>query len=102
MPLPQEKHYTLADALTWDESERIELIYGDPFMMAPPVRKHQEALMELSAQLHAYLKGKKCKVYPAPFVVRLFELIRPASRYRSLFWRKAAMSQRTSVRSRTW
>ena len=38
MPLPQEKRYTLADALTWDESEHIELIYGDPFMMAPPVR----------------------------------------------------------------
>ena len=63
----------MADALTLDESERMELIYGDPFMMAPPVRRHQEALMELSAQLHAYLKGKKCKVYPAPFAVRLFE-----------------------------
>ena len=24
MPLPMEKHYTLADALTWDEQERIE------------------------------------------------------------------------------
>lgn len=73
MPLPQEKRYTLADALTSDESERIELIYGEPVMMAPPVRRHQEALMELSSQLHAYLKGKKCKVYPAPFAVRLFE-----------------------------
>ena len=73
MPLPQEKRYTLADALTWDESERIELIYGNPFMMAPSVRAHQAALMELSAQLHAYLRGKKCKVYPAPFAVRLFE-----------------------------
>lgn len=62
MPLPQEKRYTLADALTWDESERIKLIYGDPFMMAPPVRKHQEELMELSAQLHAYLKGKKTQL----------------------------------------
>ena len=73
MPLPQEKRYTLADALTWDESERIELIDGDPVMMAPPARAHQAALMELSAQLHAYLRGKKCRVYPAPFAVRLFE-----------------------------
>ena len=73
MPLPHERRCTLADALTWDESERVELIYGDPVMMAPPVRKHQEALMELSAQLHEYLRGKKCKVYPAPFAVRLFE-----------------------------
>lgn len=29
MPLPREKRYTLADALTWDEPEHIELIYGD-------------------------------------------------------------------------
>lgn len=73
MPLPQEKRYTLADVLVWEESERIELVYGDPVMMAPPARVHQETLMELSAQLYAYLKGKKCKVYPAPFAVRLFE-----------------------------
>ena len=73
MPLPQEKRHTLADALTWDESERIELIYGNLFMMAPPVRVHQAVRMELSAQLHAYLRGTKCKVYPAPFAVRLFE-----------------------------
>ena len=73
MPLPQENRYTLADALAWDEQDRIELIDGYPVMMAPPTRAHQEAVMELSAQLHAYLKGKKCKVYPAPFAVRLFE-----------------------------
>ena len=73
MPLPQESRYTMAEALTWDEQDRIELIDGYPVMMAPPSRTHQEAVMELSAQLHAYLKGKKCKVYPAPFAVRLFE-----------------------------
>ena len=73
MPLPQEKRYTLADALTWGESEHIELIYGDPFMMAPPVRRHQEVSGELFGQLRDYLKGKKCKVYAAPFAVRLFE-----------------------------
>ena len=73
MPLPKEDRYTLADALAWDEQDRIELIDGAPVMMAPPSRAHQEALMELSAQLHAYLRGKKCKVYPAPFAVRLFE-----------------------------
>ena len=73
MPLPQEKRYTLADALTWDESERIELIYGSPFMMAPPVRAHQKISRELFGQLYNYLKGKKCEVYAAPFAVRLFE-----------------------------
>ena len=73
MPLPQEKRYTMSDAMAWDESERIELIYGQPYMLATPIRAHQEALMELSAQLHEHLKGKRCKVYPASFAVRLFE-----------------------------
>ena len=73
MPLPQENRYTLADALAWDEQDRIELIDGYPVMMAPPTRAHQKAVMELSGQLYAYLKGKKCEVYPAPFAVRLFE-----------------------------
>lgn len=73
MPLPQENRYTLADALAWNEQDRIELIDGYPVMMAPPARAHQKAVMELSAQLHAYLKGKKCEVYAAPFAVRLFE-----------------------------
>lgn len=74
MPLPLENRYTLADALTWEEDERIELIYGDPVMMAPaPVRIHQEISGELFGQLRDYLKGKKCKVYHAPFAVRPFE-----------------------------
>ena len=73
MALPQEKRYTLADVLTWEGEERVELIDGVPVMMAPPVRIHQEISGELFAQLHAYLKGKKCRIYAAPFAVRLFE-----------------------------
>lgn len=75
MALPAEKErYTFADCLTWGEDERIEIIDGEPVMMAPPPSsEHQEISMELSAQLHAYLKGKRCKVYAAPFAVRLFE-----------------------------
>jgi len=73
MPLLKEDRYTLADALTWDKRERIELIDGAPVMMAPPFRLHQEIITALLAQLYNYLEGKKCKVYPAPFAVRLFE-----------------------------
>jgi Uma2 family endonuclease len=75
MPAVQEKQearYTYADVLEWDEGERYELLDGEAIMMAPPNRMHQEILMELAAQLHAFLKGKPCKVYPAPFGVRLF------------------------------
>ena len=74
MPVPAPKdRYTFADCLTWSENERIEIINGEAVMMAPPTRIHQEILMELSRQLANFLEGKKCKVYPAPFAVRLFE-----------------------------
>lgn len=53
---------------------RYELIEGYPVMMAPgPSTVHQDILGELFAQFHAYLKGKRCKVYLSPFDVRLFE-----------------------------
>lgn len=73
MPLPREERYTFADSLTWDESERMELIEGIPMMMSPPTRIHQEISGELYRQIANYLEGKKCKVYSAPFAVRLFE-----------------------------
>lgn len=74
MALPAEnKRYTFADVLTWDEDDRIEIINGEAFMMAPPSRVHQEISFEIGRQLGNYLEGKRCKVYPAPFGVRLFE-----------------------------
>lgn len=42
-------------------------------MMAPPSRIHQEISGALFAQLYNFLEGKKCRVYAAPFAVRLFE-----------------------------
>jgi Uma2 family endonuclease len=65
-------YYTYADILDWDEDLRAEIIDGDLFMMATPVRVHQGILMELAGQLRDFLMGKPCKVYPAPFGVRLF------------------------------
>lgn len=69
----ENRRYTFADVLTWDESDRIEIINGEAFMMAPPSRIHQKIVSELNRQLGNYLKEKKCEVYPAPFGVRLFE-----------------------------
>lgn len=75
MALPAEKeYYTLADVLAWDEGERAEIIDGEVFLMGAPSSVHQEIMVELVFQLHAYLKGKKCRVYPAPYSVRLFEM----------------------------
>ena len=77
MALPAEKRrYTFADCLTWGENERIEIINGEAYMMAPPSRVHQEISTELVRQLANFLEGKRCRVYPAPFGVRLFEVDR--------------------------
>ena len=74
MALPAKKErYTFADCLTWGENERIEIINGEAFMMAPPSTTHQRILLALASQLYSHLKGKTCEVFPTPFGVRLFE-----------------------------
>ena len=74
MALPaSNRTYTYSDYLSWDESERIELINGQPLMQSAPSRAHQEISGELFNQLKNFLRGKPCRVYAAPFAVRLFE-----------------------------
>lgn len=68
MPLPQEgKKYTYADYLTWPEGERWEIIEGVPYLQAAPTWQHQAISVELASQFNAYLKGKPCRVFAAPF-----------------------------------
>lgn len=73
LPALNKEYYTYADFLTWDESDRYEIIDGKLYAMATPTREHQGISMEFSIQIGSYLKGKPCKVYAAPFGVRLFE-----------------------------
>lgn len=72
-PLQQDdRKYTYADYCTWDDSERWELIEGMPYAMSPaPTPQHQGISGELFGQLRDYLKGKPCKLFAAPFDVRL-------------------------------
>lgn len=64
--------YTYADYLTWDWDQLAELIHGKIFKMSPaPGSRHQGISQNLSGQLWHYLRGKKCKVFAAPFEVRL-------------------------------
>lgn len=77
-PLPQKIRYTYADLMRWKGDTRYELYGGVPRAMSPPTDFHQAILLELATQLHTYLRGKRCRAYPAPFDVRLFE--RPGDR----------------------
>ncbi|MBI0398779.1 Uma2 family endonuclease [Cyclobacterium marinum] len=65
--------YSYADYLSWQMDEMVELIRGKVFRQAAaaPRRIHQEVSMVLSNTLYQFLKGKTCKVYVAPFDVRL-------------------------------
>jgi len=69
-----DRLFTYADYRDWElaEGERYELIHGEAFAMAAPGELHQLILMELASQFHIFLKGKPCKVFPAPYDVRLF------------------------------
>ena len=67
-----EKQYTYSDYYSWEDGQRWELIDGYAYLMAPgPSQAHQEAISNLLYQLATFLKGKPCKVIPAPFDVRL-------------------------------
>jgi Uma2 family endonuclease len=73
MPLAKEQpYYTYADYLEWDEDERYEIIDGEAYMMATPSRIHQEISGNFYYALRSFLEDKPCKVYTAPFSVRLF------------------------------
>lgn len=71
--LIREKSYTYEDLLSWDDGDRYELYDGIPVAMASPSDVHQDILGELYWQINSYLRGKQCKVFFAPFDVRLFE-----------------------------
>jgi Uma2 family endonuclease len=72
MPLLKEQtFFTYKDYLGWDGDERYEIIDGEAYMMAPPSRIHQDISGALFGTLWNFLKGRPCKVYAAPFAVRL-------------------------------
>ncbi|MDR1802977.1 MAG: Uma2 family endonuclease [Treponema sp.] len=72
--LKEDRKFTYADYKDWElkPGERYELIYGEPYAMSAPTSTHQEILVALSSQFYIYLRKKPCRVYPAPFDVRLF------------------------------
>ncbi|MES2703353.1 MAG: Uma2 family endonuclease [Bacteroidota bacterium] len=70
--LDLNKLYTYADYLKWTFEERVELIKGQIFEMNPgPDRMHQELSGYMHIAIYNFLAGKQCKVYSAPFDVRI-------------------------------
>lgn len=76
MPSVQTKLYTEDDYYNLSENVRAELIEGIMiYNQAAPARIHQSILGELYTAINNYIKSKSghCRVYPAPFAVRLKE-----------------------------
>jgi Uma2 family endonuclease len=68
----EDKYYTCADLYEWDDSVRAEIINGNLYMMSPPLTIHQEVSGRLYNRFANFLEGKPCRVFYAPFGVRLF------------------------------
>jgi Uma2 family endonuclease len=70
----EQNTFTYADYKAWQlkPGERYEIIYGEAYAMSAPNAFHQAMLVELSRQIANFLVGKPCKVYPAPYDVRLY------------------------------
>ncbi len=70
--LDLSKSYTYADYLSWQFQERVELIRGRVKKMSPaPGRRHQEIAANMSGLVWLFFRKKDCKVFVAPFDVRL-------------------------------
>lgn len=71
-PAPRIDYFTYGDYCHWPDEERWELIDGQAYAMSPaPTRMHQEFVVELARQIGNALQGHPCKIYVAPFDVRL-------------------------------
>lgn len=68
-----DKTYSYADYLTWRFEEFVELIKGKVMPMSAPTRYHQEISTNLMYSFTDYIKKNSlgCKIYSAPFDVRL-------------------------------
>ena len=75
MALAQERIYTINDIYALPDGQRAELIDGQMYMMAPPIRIHQKLISQFTKVIGNYIDAKHgtCEVYPAPFAVFLNE-----------------------------
>jgi Uma2 family endonuclease len=68
-----KRRISYADYLTWTDGKMWEIIDGIAYAFSAPLRKHAHAISSffLKAGLYIQRKKGKCKIYTAPFDVRL-------------------------------
>ncbi len=66
--------YSYADYLTWQLKETVELIKGKIMAMSPaPSLKHQNIITNLGGSLYQYFHKRPCKLFYAPFDIKLYD-----------------------------
>jgi len=75
MAIPEKQSYTVDDYYSFPEDLRAEIIDGQIYYQVAPSRIHQEILNSINNTIYNYIKSKggPCKIYPAPFAVKLNE-----------------------------
>jgi Uma2 family endonuclease len=72
--LDMDGTYTYADYLTWQLDDALEIIKGKIMLMSPaPNVTHQSVSMHLSGIFYPFFKHKDCRLFAAPFDVRLYD-----------------------------
>jgi Uma2 family endonuclease len=64
----EKRIYTFGEIKKFPQEEKWELIDGLPHQQAQGTFEHQEIILEIGAQLRAYLRGKPCRVAAEPAV----------------------------------
>ncbi|MCL2435371.1 MAG: Uma2 family endonuclease [Lentimicrobiaceae bacterium] len=73
-PIAYTAHrYSYADYLTWTDDKMREIIDGVIYLFAAPLREHAAAIISFLHRALPFVKRRKgkCKIYTAPFDVRL-------------------------------
>jgi Uma2 family endonuclease len=65
--------HTYGDLRRWPDETRWELIDGQAHAMASPSWQHQSVCANLLVQLITHFRPRGCRVFPAPFDIRLPE-----------------------------
>lgn len=72
LPLRDSRHHNYGECSSWPDDTRCELIDGRAYAMgSAPVQIHQELVGGVVRQVADALEGGPCRVYIAPFDVRL-------------------------------
>ena len=67
------QRYSYADYLTWADGKMREIINGVVYLFSAPVREHAAAIPPFLVKAWTHIRNRKgkCKIYTAPFDVRL-------------------------------